>query len=84
MHNSAGDLPPEIRHAIQCHVQLVKEGKRPTQEHIDTVRRYELGLDKLAREEDNSNYDSRFGPSSFGWLGMTSARRATHHARNPR
>ena len=84
MHNSAGDLPPEIRHAIQCHVQLVKEGKRPSQEHIDTVRRYELGLDKLAREEDNSNYHSRFGPSSSGWLGMTSAQRATYHARTPR
>ena len=84
MHNSAGDLPPEIRHAIQCHVQLVKEGKRPSQEHIDTVRRYELGLDKLARMEDNSDYDSQFGPSSPGWIGMTSAQSAIYHARTPR
>ena len=48
VHNSAGDLPPEIRHAIQRHVQLVKEGRRPSQEDIDTVRRYELGIDKKA------------------------------------
>ena len=147
MHNSAGDLPPEIRHAIQCHVQLVEEGKRPSQEHIDTVRRYELGLDKQAvtsaeksvsfkyrdhperlcrkrcgklkrekyyleelypfvesedeatsdvddrdhlmtmystEEEDNSDYDSQYGPSSPGWLSMTSAQRAIYHARTPR
>jgi hypothetical protein len=33
---------------MQSHVQLVKEGKEPSQEHVDTVRRYELGLDKQA------------------------------------
>jgi hypothetical protein len=147
VHNSAGDRPPEKRHVTQSHVQLVKEGKEPSQEHIDTVRQFELGHDKKTvtsarksvsfknrdhperlsqkrcgklkrkrhleeghypciesddeitsddddqdhqmtmystEEEDDSDYDSRHGPSSPGWKNMTSVQRATYHARTPR
>ena len=35
-------------------------------------------------EEDNSDYDSHYGPSSPGWINMTSAQKATYHARTPR
>jgi hypothetical protein len=37
-----------------------------------------------AEEEDDSDYDSRHGPSSPGWKNMMSVQRETYHARTPR
>jgi hypothetical protein len=49
----------------------------------DDDREHEMTM-YSTEEEDDSDYDSRNGPSSPGWKNMTSVQRATYYARTPR
>ena len=126
MHNSAGDLPPEIRskQAVTSARKSVRfqnydhqHGLKNRPDHPERLCRKRCG--KLFRkkyleeesypsfesddevtsddddqehamtmysteEEDDSDYDSRHGPSSPGWKNMTSVQRANYYARTPR